>query len=191
MYTLVSLKDAISTIKDLQWTVENGNEDLYEELKQELQGNLDKLVIMIEESVKFSRENQTTANEIGETEIAFKQISEIQKIANIIDIKLQDINIDEFMPDIEYNLNNIEIFLTKKGMIEDKSKMEKVIVDPLLRKSECEKFSKLYNYLHIINKKDFMIKKIDEIAEKKGSEKKAFSQRINRLTEALKDFVNN
>jgi hypothetical protein len=57
MYTLVSLKDAISTIKDLQWTVENGNEDLYEELKQELQGNLDKLVIMIEESVKFSREN--------------------------------------------------------------------------------------------------------------------------------------
>jgi hypothetical protein len=88
---------------------------------------------------------------------------------------LQDINIDEFMPDIEYNLNNIEIFLTKKGMIEDKSKMENVIVDPLLRKSECEKFSKLYNYLHIVNKKDFMIKKIDEIAEKKGSEKKAFS----------------
>ena len=69
---MVSLKDAISTIKDLQWTVENGNEDLYEELKQELQGNLDKLVIMIEESVKFSREKSSTTNEIGETEVAFK-----------------------------------------------------------------------------------------------------------------------
>jgi hypothetical protein len=36
MYTLVSLKDAISTIDGLRWTVENGNKDLYEELKQEL-----------------------------------------------------------------------------------------------------------------------------------------------------------
>jgi hypothetical protein len=53
MYTLVSLKDAISTIKDLQWTVENGNEDLYEEMKQELQTNLELLIIMIEDSVKF------------------------------------------------------------------------------------------------------------------------------------------
>ena len=88
---------------------------------------------------------------------------------------MQDINIDDFMPDIEYNLNNIEIFLTKKGIIEDKSKMENVIVDKLLKKSECEKFSKFYNYLNILYKKDFLIKKIDEISEKKGSEKKAFS----------------
>jgi hypothetical protein len=79
---------------------------------------------------------------------------------------LQDIKIDEFTPDIEYNLNNAEIFLTKKGMIEE-SKNSNVIVDKFLRKSECEKFSKYYSYLNLLKKKDFMIKKIDEINDRK------------------------
>jgi seryl-tRNA synthetase len=50
------LKEAISTIKDLKWTIE-GNEDIYEDLKEELKGNLLKLVILIEENVKKTRED--------------------------------------------------------------------------------------------------------------------------------------
>jgi hypothetical protein len=49
---------------------------------------------------------------------------------------LKEIKVDEFTPDIEYNLNNAETFLTKKGMTEE-SKNSKVIIDELLRKSEC------------------------------------------------------
>jgi hypothetical protein len=81
---------------------------------------------------------------------------------------LQEIKVDEFTPDIEYNLNNAETFLTKKGMIgmTEESKNSKVI-DELLRKSECEKFSKYYSYLNILKKKDFMISKIDEINDRK------------------------
>jgi len=41
------LKEAISTIKDLKWTIE-GNEDIYDELKDDLKENLQKLVILIE-----------------------------------------------------------------------------------------------------------------------------------------------
>jgi seryl-tRNA synthetase len=50
------LKEAISTIKDLKWTIE-GNEDIYEDLKEELKGHLLKLVILIEENVKKTRED--------------------------------------------------------------------------------------------------------------------------------------
>ena len=77
MYTLVSLRDAISTIKDLRWTIENGNEEIYEDLVLELQKNLHKLIILIEQSVKINRENKSGISEIGETEQAFKQINEI------------------------------------------------------------------------------------------------------------------
>lgn len=48
MYTLVSLRDAISTIKNLGWTIENGNEEIYEDLVQDLEKNLHKLIKLIE-----------------------------------------------------------------------------------------------------------------------------------------------
>jgi hypothetical protein len=67
-YTLVSLKDAIRTIKDLKWTIENGNEDIYEELIKELKYNLETLTILIENNVKKSREDMNNQSDIGETE---------------------------------------------------------------------------------------------------------------------------
>jgi len=72
---------------------------------------------VIEESVKLSKENNSSASEITQTENAFKQINEIQLIGEIIDIKLPPIKIEEFIPDIEYNLDNAETFLIKKGII--------------------------------------------------------------------------
>jgi hypothetical protein len=61
------LKEAISTIKDLKWTIE-GNEDIYEDLKDELKGNLQKLVILIEENVKKTREESINFTNSGGTE---------------------------------------------------------------------------------------------------------------------------
>jgi hypothetical protein len=48
MYTLVSLRDAIFTIKNLRWTIENGNEEIYEDLVEDLEKNLQNLIILIE-----------------------------------------------------------------------------------------------------------------------------------------------
>jgi hypothetical protein len=61
------LKEAISTIKELKWTIE-GNEDIYDDLKDELKGNLQKLVILIEENVKKSRDDSTNGNNTVGTE---------------------------------------------------------------------------------------------------------------------------
>ncbi len=61
------MKEAISTIKELKWTIE-GNEDIYDDLKDELKGNLQKLVILIEENVKKSRDDSTNGNNTVGTE---------------------------------------------------------------------------------------------------------------------------
>jgi hypothetical protein len=62
------LKEAIGTIKDLKWTIENGNEYIYDDLKDDLKSNLLLLVILIEENVKKTREDTANANNIGGTE---------------------------------------------------------------------------------------------------------------------------
>lgn len=61
------MKEAVSTIKELKWTIE-GNEDIYDDLKDELKGNLQKLVILIEENVKKSRGDSTNGNNTVGTE---------------------------------------------------------------------------------------------------------------------------
>lgn len=61
------MKEAINTIKELKWTIE-GNEDIYDDLKDELKGNLQKLVILIEENVKKSRDDSTNGNNTVGTE---------------------------------------------------------------------------------------------------------------------------
>jgi hypothetical protein len=62
------LKDAIRTIRDLKWTLENGNEDIYDDLKDVIFCNLEKLMILIEANIKNNKEDM---------EQAFKQIAEI------------------------------------------------------------------------------------------------------------------
>jgi hypothetical protein len=49
------LKDAIRTIKELYWTIEGGNEDIYNDLKEELEKNLQTLIDLIEENVEKTR----------------------------------------------------------------------------------------------------------------------------------------
>ena len=71
-------------------------------------------------------------------------------------------NIDEFIPEIDQNLNGAENFLIKKRIISvEDSKIDESTFDELLKKSECEKFSKYYHFLKILEKRKFMITKID------------------------------
>ncbi len=70
---------------------------------------------------------------------------EIINIADIIEIKLEEIDIDDYKPEIESNLISIERFLIKKKIIKTEESKEKEPLDindynsdHLLKKSDCK-----------------------------------------------------
>ena len=93
---------------------------------------------------------------------------EIKNIADILKIVLEEIDIDEYKPEIESNLKSIEKFLIKKKIIkvEESKEIEKIIKndnnsDHLLKKSECERLDQHVTYLNFLKNKESLLKNID------------------------------